>query len=202
MIVGDRICSLRGTQFSEGSQAWISDYFSSTGAVIDQSVSHGTVGRLIEFNVHGISGAGDRGTAGDSAKQGPIQFCSLAIRGWVMTSNTGSRDAIKTLHVADRTATIKNLLDLVAFLLFSGIAILFWKTAVWPISVLCWLIGGHFGHSKPLMFHDAAHGTLHPKKRHNDIVGFGLGTLIFVPMTVYRHAHSMHHAYLATRRDP
>ncbi|MGE3313790.1 MAG: fatty acid desaturase [Planctomycetaceae bacterium] len=119
-----------------------------------------------------------------------------------MTSNLDSREVIKKLHITDRSATIKNVLDLVIFFVFGGVAIFFWKTAMWPISVLAWLTAGHFGHSKPLMFHDAAHGTLHSSKRMNEIVGFGIGTLILVPMTVYRHAHSMHHAYLSTRRDP
>lgn len=119
-----------------------------------------------------------------------------------MTSFSSSREFIKKLHQTDRSATIKNLLDAAVFFTFSGIAILFWKTSAWPVTVLCWLIGGHFGHSKPLMFHDAAHGTLQKSKLSNEIVGFGLGTLIFVPITLYRHAHAMHHAYLSSRKDP
>src|SRR5690349_16459526 len=98
-------------------------------------------------------------------------------------SDIKSRELIKRLHSTDRSATTKNVVDLALFLTCSAIAVVSWKSAYWPVTVLCWLVGGHFGHSKPLMFHDAAHGTLHPTRRVNEIFGFGLGVLIFVPIT-------------------
>lgn len=51
-------------------------------------------------------------------------------------------------------------------------------------------------------FHDASHERLHPVHRMNEMFGHVAGTLMFIPLSVYRHAHARHHAYLGTQRDP
>jgi fatty acid desaturase len=51
-------------------------------------------------------------------------------------------------------------------------------------------------------FHDASHDRLHPVHRMNEVFGHIVGTLSFVPLNVYRHAHARHHAYLGTQGDP
>lgn len=77
-----------------------------------------------------------------------------------------------------------------------------WQRDIWPLTVLCWIVGGHFFHTFALSFHDAAHGTLHPDRKTNEFLGHFYGTLILVPLTVYRRAHARHHALLASIDDP
>ena len=45
-----------------------------------------------------------------------------------------------------------------------------------------------------LSFHDASHGRLHPVHRMNEAFGHVLGTVMFIPLNVYRFAHARHHA--------
>ena len=47
-----------------------------------------------------------------------------------------------------------------------------------------------------LSFHDASHGRLHPVHRMNEAFGHVLGTVMFIPLNVYRFAHARHHAQL------
>lgn len=118
------------------------------------------------------------------------------------TATGVTKQRIRDLHVASRSPFRKDVFDGVAFLVLSACALAVWQTWLWPVVILFWLVGGHFGHTKPLMFHDAAHGTLHPDRVKNEIMGVAFGTLIFVPLTVYRHAHAMHHAHICSERDP
>ena len=80
--------------------------------------------------------------------------------------------------------------------------------SVW--SLLCgpvWLIvpltvlTAHLMHAHLIALHEAAHRTLCPSRRWNDCVGMFIGTLGFLPFSLYRVAHHSHHAFLATERD-
>jgi fatty acid desaturase len=53
-----------------------------------------------------------------------------------------------------------------------------------------------------LAFHDASHGRQHPVAWVNELYGHVVGTLTFIPLAVYRYAHSRHHAQLARPGDP
>jgi fatty acid desaturase len=53
-----------------------------------------------------------------------------------------------------------------------------------------------------IAFHDASHDRLHPVHRMNEVIGHIAGTLMFIPLNVYRYAHARHHAYLGTQNDP
>ncbi|MGH7202612.1 MAG: fatty acid desaturase, partial [Planctomycetaceae bacterium] len=112
------------------------------------------------------------------------------------------RAILRRLHVADRSPLVKDVLDAWAFMGFGVVAVLLWRGPLWPLTPLAWLLGGFIGHAKPLSLHDAAHGILHPNPRLNEVMAVGLGTLVLVPVTVYRHAHARHHACLASERDP
>lgn len=84
----------------------------------------------------------------------------------------------------------------------SILAVASWNRGYWPVTLICWGVCGHFMHTFALCFHDAAHETLHPNHRVNEWLGCLYGTMILVPMTVYRRAHARHHAQLASINDP
>src|SRR5207244_917806 len=53
-----------------------------------------------------------------------------------------------------------------------------------------------------LAFHDASHGRQHPVPWVNELYGHIVGTITFIPLSVYRYAHARHHAQLARPGDP
>lgn len=81
-------------------------------------------------------------------------------------------------------------------------AVAAWHMGSLALTVIGWLVAGHFLHTFALSLHDAAHGTLHPQPRINEWLGAVYGTLVLVPLTAYRRAHSRHHACLASEDDP
>ena len=109
-----------------------------------------------------------------------------------------------SVEMAERVTrpVIRLLLNLLMLVITNGGAVIFWWRGLWPLTIVCWIVGGHFMHTIALSFHDAAHGTLHPRRAVNEFVGFLYGTLILVPMTVYRCVHALHHSQLASVRDP
>ena len=72
----------------------------------------------------------------------------------------------------------------------------------WPWLLVIWPAMAAMTFSFVVAFHDASHDRLHPVHRLNEVIGHIAGTLMFIPLNVYRHAHARHHAYLATERDP
>jgi fatty acid desaturase len=72
----------------------------------------------------------------------------------------------------------------------------------WPVLLLVWAALGTILFVFVLTFHDASHDRLHPVRWMNDAIGHLMGSLMFIPLDVYRHAHARHHAYLCTRKDP
>lgn len=101
-----------------------------------------------------------------------------------------------------QTPTLRLILNLLSAIACSALAVVTWQSGNWPLTVLCWLIGGHFMHTFALSFHDAAHGTLHPNQTANEWLGYLYGMMILLPMSVYRRAHARHHAYLGSIDDP
>ncbi len=112
------------------------------------------------------------------------------------------KERVKELHQHDRTPTSKMLID-TSLLIASAVAgVVAWHNGYYAVTVVFWAIGGFLGNIKPLAFHDAAHGTLHPSPRKNELIGFGIATSIMVPMSLYRYAHAKHHSHIATEQDP
>lgn len=108
---------------------------------------------------------------------------------------------VREFHRLDHNPVVKFHLDNLAFVALGVLAVWSWLHGWWPVSVACWLAAGHFGHIKPLCFHDAAHGTLYPNRLQNEAAGTMIGTLILLPLSVYRYVHASHHAYLNSIRD-
>ena len=109
---------------------------------------------------------------------------------------------VKALHALDKTPTLKVFLDTVALIAACVLAVVAWSAGQYLLMGVCWLVAGFLGNIKPLAFHDASHGTLHPSRPMNELLGVSIATSIMVPLSVYRYAHAKHHARIATEEDP
>ena len=63
------------------------------------------------------------------------------------------------------------------------------------------LISSHLMHGMLVGFHEATHGLLRKNRLLNEIDGIIIGTLSLMSFSLYRAAHQLHHAHLATQRD-
>src|SRR5687768_15556733 len=63
------------------------------------------------------------------------------------------------------------------------------------------LISSHLMHSMLIGFHEASHGLLRKSRLLNEIDGIIIGTFSMMSFSLYRAAHQLHHAYLASERD-
>lgn len=89
----------------------------------------------------------------------------------------------------------------VAFCLLQGVLIWSLIAGVWWLVIPCVLALAHLMHGHLLAFHEAAHGSLCPNPRLNDVLGVFIGMFSFMGFSLYRAAHHSHHSYLATERD-
>jgi len=71
---------------------------------------------------------------------------------------------------------------------------------VW-IAVLLALVVSHLMHGIMIGFHEASHGLLRKSRPLNEADGMIIGVFSFMSFSLYRAAHQLHHAYLATERD-
>src|ERR1700736_4413584 len=71
---------------------------------------------------------------------------------------------------------------------------------VW-LAVLLVLTASHVMHGLLIGFHEASHGLLRKSRRLNEIDGVIIGVFSLMSFSLYRAAHQLHHAYLATERD-
>ncbi len=72
---------------------------------------------------------------------------------------------------------------------------LFW------LAVPLVLTASHLMHGLLIGFHEASHGLLRKTRRLNEIDGIIIGIFSLMSFSLYRAAHQLHHAYLATERD-
>ncbi len=63
------------------------------------------------------------------------------------------------------------------------------------------LVSSHLMHAILIGFHEASHGLLRKNRVFNEIEGMIIGTLSWMSFSLYRAAHQLHHAHLATQRD-
>jgi fatty acid desaturase len=69
------------------------------------------------------------------------------------------------------------------------------------LAVLLVLVSSHLMHSMLIGFHEASHGLLRKSRVLNEIDGLIIGTFSLMSFSLYRAAHQLHHAYLASERD-
>jgi len=79
-------------------------------------------------------------------------------------------------------------------------AVLRSNSSIWLALILV-LLASHFMHGAAVGLHEATHGRLRDNRRFNEFDGILIGTLSFIPFSLYRAAHQSHHAYLASERD-
>ena len=63
------------------------------------------------------------------------------------------------------------------------------------------LVTSHLMHGMLIGFHEATHGMLRKNRLLNEIDGVIIGMLSLMSFSLYRAAHQLHHAHLATQRD-
>jgi fatty acid desaturase len=63
------------------------------------------------------------------------------------------------------------------------------------------LIASHLMHGMLIGFHEASHGLLRKSRLLNEIDGIIIGVFSLMSFSLYRAAHQLHHAYLASERD-
>ncbi|MFX9552013.1 fatty acid desaturase, partial [Acinetobacter baumannii] len=59
----------------------------------------------------------------------------------------------------------------------------------------------HLMHGMLIGFHEASHGLLRKNRTLNEIDGVIIGIFSLMSFSLYRAAHQLHHAYLASERD-
>jgi fatty acid desaturase len=101
-------------------------------------------------------------------------------------------------HWITRIAFPILVLLLVASQVSLGVAVyhhLYW------VAVPLVVVTSHLMHGMLIGFHEATHGLLRQNRTLNEIDGVIIGTLSLMSFSLYRAAHQLHHAYLASERD-
>src|SRR5256886_5314932 len=75
-----------------------------------------------------------------------------------------------------------------------------WSGWLW-LALLLVLVAAHLMHGLLIGFHEASHGLLRKSRRLNEFDGVILGVFSFLPFSLYRVVHQMHHMHLATEKD-
>jgi fatty acid desaturase len=75
-----------------------------------------------------------------------------------------------------------------------------WLGWIWLAAPLV-LVTAHFMHGILIGFHEASHGLLRKSRRLNEFDGVIIGVFSFLPFSLYRAMHQMHHIHLANERD-
>src|SRR6478672_4413586 len=77
---------------------------------------------------------------------------------------------------------------------------LIWSGWIWLALPLV-LVAAHLMHGLLIGFHEASHGLLRKSRRLNEFDGVIIGIFSFLPFSLYRVVHQMHHIHLATEKD-
>lgn len=79
-----------------------------------------------------------------------------------------------------------------------GVAV--YHNSYWIAAGLA-LISSHLMHGLLIGFHEASHGLLRKSRVLNEIDGILIGVFSLMSFSLYRAAHQLHHAYLASEKD-
>jgi fatty acid desaturase len=112
-----------------------------------------------------------------------------------------TREDIARLHEFEHWPARKLWPLIIGTVVLSAIAATL-PNADWPALLVIWPVMGTLLFLFVIAFHDASHSRLHPVHWTNEMFGHIVGTSMFIPLDVYRHAHAHHHAYLGTQDDP
>lgn len=82
----------------------------------------------------------------------------------------------------------------------TAIGLTVWARWIW-LTVPLVLVAAHLMHGLLIGFHEASHGLLRKSRRLNEFDGVLIGIFSFLPFSLYRVVHQMHHMHLATEKD-
>jgi len=91
-------------------------------------------------------------------------------------------------------------LNVLFFLTQAALAFAVYHRNYW-FAVPLVFISSHLMHGMLIGFHEATHGLLRKNRVLNEIDGVIIGVLSLMSFSLYRAAHQLHHAYLASERD-
>jgi fatty acid desaturase len=86
------------------------------------------------------------------------------------------------------------------FLSQTSLALAVYHANYW-LAVPLVLVSSHLMHGMLIGFHEASHGLLRKSRLLNEIDGVLIATFSLMSFSLYRAAHQLHHAYLASERD-
>src|SRR3954452_23402367 len=81
-----------------------------------------------------------------------------------------------------------------------AIGVSVWAGWLW-LAVPLVLVAAHLMHGLLIGYHEASHGLLRKSRRLNEFDGVLIGIFSFLPFSLYRVVHQMHHLHLATEKD-
>jgi fatty acid desaturase len=82
----------------------------------------------------------------------------------------------------------------------TAIGLSVWARWIW-LTIPLVLVAAHLMHGLLIGFHEASHGLLRKSRRLNEFDGVLIGIFSFLPFSLYRVVHQMHHMHLATEKD-
>jgi fatty acid desaturase len=82
----------------------------------------------------------------------------------------------------------------------TAIGLTIWAGWIW-LTIPLTLLAAHLMHGLLIGFHEASHGLLRKSRRLNEFDGVLIGIFSFLPFSLYRVVHQMHHMHLATEKD-
>jgi hypothetical protein len=86
------------------------------------------------------------------------------------------------------------------FLTQASLGFAVYRANYWLAAPLV-LISSHLMHGMLIGFHEASHGLLRKSRLLNEVDGIIIGIFSLMSFSLYRAAHQLHHAYLASERD-
>ena len=86
------------------------------------------------------------------------------------------------------------------FLTQASLGFAVYRANYW-LAVPLVLVSSHLMHGMLIGFHEASHGLLRKSRLLNEIDGIIIGIFSLMSFSLYRAAHQLHHAYLASERD-
>jgi fatty acid desaturase len=86
------------------------------------------------------------------------------------------------------------------FLTQASLGFAVYRANYW-LAVALVLISSHLMHGMLIGFHEASHGLLRKSRLLNEIDGLVIGIFSLMSFSLYRAAHQLHHAHLASERD-
>jgi len=82
----------------------------------------------------------------------------------------------------------------------TGLALATYHDRYWIAAALV-IVTSHVLHGTVICLHEASHGMLRKNRLLNEIDGVIIGVFSLTSFSLYRAAHQMHHAHLASERD-